>query len=183
MLPFDVMRLRSTCLAMEQIFTVSAIQMPNILDQAQPAHFANTGYSHAKSHRQDWTTIDVNNLCTSDCVASLDSWGSNVEAVCADETTIQAGVIVQAKALPMTFTYNAGLVCMQDSASNWCFMESQSWQGSDYIRYDPTMCFSDGDDNSTIAAECADDDFDLDTITANMSAMTNLYDSNLVRGS
>lgn len=62
-------------------------------------------------------------------------------------------------------------------------MESQSWQGSDYIRYDATMCFSDGDDNSTIAPECADDDFDLDTITADMAAMNNLYEPNLVRDS
>lgn len=60
-------------------------------------------------------------------------------------------------------------------------MESQAWQGSDYIRYDPTMCFSNGNDNSTIAPECADDDFDVDVITADMGSITNLYDSSLVR--
>jgi hypothetical protein len=123
----------------------------------------------------------VTNLCTSDCVSSLSSWRSNVETVCADETTVQAGVIVKARALPLTFTYNAGLVCMQDSASNWCFLDSQTWQGSDYIRYDPIMCFSNGDDNSTVAPQCADPDFDLDVVTDEMAALTNIYDKELVR--
>ncbi|KAK9418922.1 putative LysM domain-containing protein [Seiridium unicorne] len=126
-----------------------------------------------------WTTDDLNTLCTSDCVSSLSSWTSNVENVCADETTVQAGVIVQAKSLPLTFKYNAGLVCMRDSASNWCFLESQTWQGSDYIRYDPTMCFSNGDDNSTIAPECTDPDFDLNVVTDQMQAMTNIYKKDL----
>lgn len=126
-----------------------------------------------------WTTSDVNYLCTADCVASLDSWQSNVETVCADETTVQAGVIVQAKALPLQFTYNAGLVCMKDSASNWCFLESQTWQGSDYIRWDPAMCYSNGNDNSTVAPQCSDPDFDVDTITSEMSALTNIYDEDL----
>ncbi|TEY84112.1 hypothetical protein BOTCAL_0021g00350 [Botryotinia calthae] len=110
-----------------------------------------------------WTTTDVTNLCTPDCVSSLSSWGSNVDLVCADETTVQAGVIVKARALPLTFTYNAGL----------------TWQGSDYIRYDPIMCFSDGDDNSTVAPQCADLDFDLDVITDEMAALTNIYNKEL----
>lgn len=126
-----------------------------------------------------WTTSDVNILCTSDCVSSLSSWQSNVETVCGDQTTIQAGVIVLATALPLSFTYNAGLVCLQDSASNWCFLDSQTWQGSDYIRYDPAMCFSNGDDNSTVALQCADPDFDVNDITSDMAAMTNIYDPEL----
>jgi hypothetical protein len=66
----------------------------------------------------DWTAADVDNLCTPACVSSLSSWTSNVDSVCADETTIQGGVIVKARALPLSFTYNADLVCMKDSASN-----------------------------------------------------------------
>lgn len=124
--------------------------------------------------------MDVGNLCTSDCVSSLNYWQSNIEAVCGDETTQQAGVIVQTKALALTFTYNTGLVCQKDSASRWCFLESQKWQGSDYIRYDPVMCFSDGDDNRTVAPECADPDFDTDIITNDMMAMTTMYDKSLV---
>jgi hypothetical protein len=83
--------------------------------------------------------------------------------------------------LPLTFTYNADLVCTQDSASNWCFVDSQEWQGSDYIRYDPVMCFANGDDNSTVAPECDDPDFDVDIITDEMAALTNIYDGELVR--
>lgn len=87
---------------------------------------------------------------------------------------------MQTKALALTFTYNTGLVCQKDSASRWCFLESQKWQGSDYIRYDPVMCFGDGDDNRTVAPQCADPEFDMDIITNDMMAMTNMYDRNLV---
>lgn len=130
---------------------------------------------------QDWTVPEVENLCTKDCVSSLDSWRSNVDKVCDEETTIQAGVIVKARALPLTFTYNADLVCTQDTESNWCFVDSQKWQGSDYIRYDPVMCFPNGDDNTTMAPECEDPDFDVDIISDEMAALTNLYGGDLVR--
>ncbi|KGO42419.1 hypothetical protein PEX1_056720 [Penicillium expansum] len=126
-----------------------------------------------------WTTTDVNNLCTTDCVSSLSSWKDNVATVCAEETTIQGNVVVKARALPLTFTYNSDLVCMQDSSSNWCFLDSQTWQGSDYIRWDPTMCFTNGDDNSTVALQCADPDFDIGDISDDMAALTNLYDKEL----
>ncbi|EFR01175.1 agglutinin isolectin 1 [Nannizzia gypsea CBS 118893] len=79
----------------------------------------------------------------------------------------------------MAFTYNADLVCMKDSASNWCFVESQTWQGSDYIRWDPTMCYSDGDDQSSVPAQCTDPDFDIGAVTDDMSALTMIYDKEL----
>lgn len=88
--------------------------------------------------------------------------------------------MVKARALPLPFTYNSDLVCMKDSSSNWCFVESQTWQGSDYIRWDPTMCFPDGDDNSTVASQCNDPDFDVDNISDEMSALTNIYSEKLV---
>ena len=43
------------------------------------------------------------------------------------------------------------------------------------------MCFSNGDDNSTVAPQCADPDFDVNDITSDMAAMTNIYDPELVR--
>lgn len=122
----------------------------------------------------------MDKLCTPACVSSLNSWKSNVDSVSAEQTTIQGGVIVKARALPLTFTYNANLVCMKDKDANWCFPESQTWQGSDYIRWDPTMCFSDGDDDSVIAAQCADPNFDIGAITDDMAALTNIYDRELV---
>lgn len=134
----------------------------------------------AKLTNKVWMTAELENLCTSDCVSSLSSWKDNVATVCAEETTIQGNVVVKARALPLTFTYNSDLVCMKDSSSNWCFLESQTWQGSDYIRYDPTMCFTDGDDNSTVAPQCDDPDFDIGDISDDMSALTNIYDKELV---
>ncbi|KAJ6004708.1 hypothetical protein N7540_013077 [Penicillium herquei] len=124
-------------------------------------------------------TSTIENFCTTDCVSSLSSWKDHVETVCAEETTVQGGVVVKARALPLTFTYNSDLVCMKDSSSNWCFPESQTWQGSDYIRWDPTMCFPDGNDNSTVASQCDDPDFDIGDISDEMSALTNIYDEEL----
>ncbi|RYP41199.1 hypothetical protein DL767_001203 [Monosporascus sp. MG133] len=127
-----------------------------------------------------WTPTDVTQLCSFACTESLGAWERTVNTVCAEETTIQNGVIVKARALPLTFTYNAGLVCTRDqAASRWCFLDSQTWQGSDYIRWDPDMCFSDGDDNSTVAPECADPGFDVDEVDDDMSAIRNLYDRDL----
>lgn len=93
---------------------------------------------------------------------SLSAWESRVDLVCGDKTTIQSGIVVKARALPLTFTYNVDLVWTRDAESSWCFVESQTWRGSDYIRSEPTMCFSDGDDNSTVAPQCSDPGFDLD---------------------
>lgn len=113
---------------------------------------------------------------------SLSAWESRVDSVCSDETTIQGGIVVKARALPLTFTYNADLVCTRDKESAWCFVDSQTWQGSDYIRYDPIMCSSNGDDNSTVAPQCEDPDFDMDEIDSDMAAIRNLYGKDLVRG-
>ncbi len=88
--------------------------------------------------------------------------------------------MVKARALPLTFTYNSDLVCMKDSSSNWCFLESQIWQGSDYIRWDPEMCFPDGNDTSTVASQYDDPDFDVSDISSEMAALTNIYDKELV---
>jgi hypothetical protein len=42
------------------------------------------------------------------------------------------------------------------------------------------MCFTNGDDNSTVAPQCADLDFDISAISDDMSALTNIYDKELV---
>lgn len=57
---------------------------------------------------------NITTLCQSNCENSLNTWLSNVETVCADDTVIQSGVEVQAKALVLQFTYNYGLACLQD---------------------------------------------------------------------
>uniref|UniRef100_A0A093V8Z9 LysM and putative peptidoglycan-binding domain-containing protein 2 n=1 Tax=Talaromyces marneffei PM1 TaxID=1077442 RepID=A0A093V8Z9_TALMA len=109
------------------------------------------------------------------CLNSLTNWSESVEQACQGQTVLQSGVIVEAKALSLSFTHNADIACLQDSQDNWCFFESQTWQGSDYIRYDPAMCWND-EDNPTI---CDDPDFDISSLTEDMMAITNLYNTSL----
>ncbi|KAJ6018171.1 hypothetical protein N7451_001550 [Penicillium sp. IBT 35674x] len=116
---------------------------------------------------------NITTLCTTTCQDSLQTWGSEVETACAGQTVLQSGVIVEAKALSLSLTYNAQIACLQDSQSNWCFFDSQDWQGSYYIRYDATMC----SDESDMPAICNETDFDISSMTAEMQEMTNLYNS------
>jgi hypothetical protein len=44
------------------------------------------------------------------------------------------------------------------------------------------MCMSDGNDISTVAPQCSDEDFDVNNITDDMQAMVNFYDPSLVSG-
>ncbi|ETS77354.1 hypothetical protein PFICI_11228 [Pestalotiopsis fici W106-1] len=122
-----------------------------------------------------WYMDNLTRLCTADCQASLHSWGNSVESACYGQTIWQSGAQVQAKALTHSFTHNADIACMKDSHSNWCFFESQSWQGSDYIRWDPLLCA----DLEDLPPQCNDSTFDPDEISPDMSALTNLYDSKL----
>ncbi|KAM0699779.1 hypothetical protein Q7P36_000415 [Cladosporium allicinum] len=123
----------------------------------------------------NWYMDNITALCTTTCQDSFKAWGSDVEQACAGEKVVQGGVIVEAKALSLSLTYNAQIACLQDSEFNWCFFDSQSWQGSDYIRYDSLMCA----DESDMPDICNDEDFDIQSITADMQAMTNLYNSSM----
>lgn len=46
-----------------------------------------------------WTITEVDNLCTTECVAFLSSWKDNVASVCAEVTMIQGNVVVKVKAV------------------------------------------------------------------------------------
>ncbi|KAJ2988999.1 hypothetical protein NUW58_g3691 [Xylaria curta] len=122
-----------------------------------------------------WYQDNLTTLCDPGCQASMKSWGSQVETACGDQTVYQSGVEVQAKALSLSFTYNSDVACARDSDNNWCFMESQEWQGSDYIRWDPGMCFA----FDEIPDRCSDPEFDIDEISGSMASLTNVYDSSL----
>ncbi|KAJ5853015.1 hypothetical protein N7534_005558 [Penicillium rubens] len=123
----------------------------------------------------NWYMDNITALCTTTCHDSFKAWGSDVEQACAGEKVVQGGVIVEAKALSLSLTYNVQIACLQDSKFNWCFFDSQSWQGSDYIRYDSLMCA----DESDMPDICNDEDFDIQSITADMQAMTNLYNPSM----
>lgn len=65
------------------------------------------------------------------------------------------------------------------SQQRYCFYESQSWEGSDYIRWDPFAC--ENADPSDNPSECSDPEFSTSQISSDMMAITNLYSRNLVR--
>ncbi len=56
---------------------------------------------------------NITRLCTSDCQRSLKDWLTRVERYCAGQTTSEGGVTVEAKALVLSFTYNAETACLQ----------------------------------------------------------------------
>ncbi|KAI0419484.1 carbohydrate-binding module family 18 protein [Xylaria grammica] len=122
-----------------------------------------------------WYMDNLTMLCDSGCQASMQVWGSSVESACGQETVYLGGLEIQAKALALSFTFNSKIACSKSSDGKWCFFDSQEWQGSDYIRYDPGMCFA----YDEIPDQCNDPSFDLDEITADMSSLTNIYDSSL----
>ncbi|KAF4634252.1 hypothetical protein G7Y89_g3857 [Cudoniella acicularis] len=122
-----------------------------------------------------WYKENITSLCTSTCQSSLESWKGKVSSACAKDTIVQSGVEVQAKAMVFQITYNFDLACLQDSKNNWCLFESQNWVGSNYIRWEPTMCF---ETNSTVP-QCNDPTFDISHISDDMSSITNLYNKTL----
>ncbi|KAF3055548.1 hypothetical protein GL218_07223 [Daldinia childiae] len=121
-----------------------------------------------------WYLENLTSLCSPSCSKSLQTWLSQVESSCASDEINQSGILVQAKTVALQYTYYYSLACLQDSSGKWCFYESQNWVGSDYIRYDPDMCWQDP------APElCNDPDFSIDQIDAAMEAVPNLYNKTL----
>lgn len=57
---------------------------------------------------------NITTLCTTTCQTSLQAWGSSVETACAGQTVVEQGVVVEAKALSLSLTYNAEIACLQD---------------------------------------------------------------------
>jgi hypothetical protein len=118
---------------------------------------------------------NITTFCTNDCDTSLTSWLSTVESECANDTVTQSSIVVEAKTIPLQYTYAYSAACLQDSSENWCFFESQDWAGSDYIRYDVDMCFQ-----ADPPEICSNQSFTTAQIDPDMEAMVNLYDPTLV---
>lgn len=59
-------------------------------------------------------------------------------------------------------------------SKNWCFIESQSWVGSDYVRYHEDMCLV--NDPPEI---CYDPNFDVEAIDPTLQSIIGLYDPSL----
>ncbi|OJD29410.1 chitin-type 1 [Diplodia corticola] len=124
-----------------------------------------------------WSQENVTTMCTADCSTSLEKWLSAVESDCSGQQVAHNGLVLDPKYMPLRYIGGYQLACLQDTAENWCFFESQSWVGSDYIRWDPAACYQ--EDETNIPAECSDPDFSTADMTSDMMAVTNLYDKEL----
>ncbi|RAK98437.1 carbohydrate-binding module family 18 protein [Aspergillus ibericus CBS 121593] len=126
-----------------------------------------------------WTTQNLTNLCTSECQASLTAWLSAVDTQCEGETMISTGgVMTLAKLTPTMWKDGYDLVCLQSSSSDWCFLQSQTWQGADYIRYSPEAC--DNADEADNPEHCYDPTWTPQNFTAEMKMITNMYNQSTV---
>lgn len=113
-------------------------------------------------------------LFTASCSNSMNSWLESVESACALDQINQGGSLVQAKMMPLLYTYQYSLVCLEDSSGNMCLLESQTWTGSDFERYSEDLCWQDDP-----PAICNDTDFSIAQIDPSMMAVPNLYDTEL----
>ncbi|KAF2472769.1 uncharacterized protein BDR25DRAFT_220067, partial [Lindgomyces ingoldianus] len=134
-----------------------------------------TAHMSAKGMDENyWYKENITKLCTSQCSTSVNAWLKSVESDCATDTITQGGMVVQAKTVPLQYTHAYNVACLQNSAKEWCFLESQTWSGSDYVRYHPAMCLQDQPPEL-----CNDPDFDIDQINPSLQTITGLYSSSL----
>jgi hypothetical protein len=56
-------------------------------------------------------------------------------------------------------------------ANDWCFLNSQTWVGTDYIRYDEALCAVDSSPEI-----CDDVDFDVEALDPSLQSVIGLYD-------
>lgn len=68
---------------------------------------------------KDWYQENLTALCTPSCSASLNSWLAKVESACASDEINQSGILVQAKIVPLQYTYYYSVACLQDSYANF----------------------------------------------------------------
>jgi hypothetical protein len=62
-----------------------------------------------------WYREDITKLCTAQCRTSMSNWLSLVEIGCATDTVTQAGIVVEAKAIALQYTYAFDLACLRSS--------------------------------------------------------------------
>jgi hypothetical protein len=63
------------------------------------------------------------------------TWLSAVEANCGSEGMTFGETVVDPRFVPYVFIENYDVACLQDSSDNWCYLESETWQGSNYITW------------------------------------------------
>jgi hypothetical protein len=61
-----------------------------------------------------WYPENITALCTASCNTGLNAWLSAVQTSCASDTVTQAGMVVQAKTIPLQYTYGYGMACLKN---------------------------------------------------------------------
>ncbi|RDW92669.1 hypothetical protein BP5796_02063 [Coleophoma crateriformis] len=102
------------------------------------------------------------------------TWLSAVESECGSDSMVFGDTVVDPRFVPYVFIENYDVACLQDSSDNWCYLESETWQGSDYITWNADTCYS---DNPPV--ECQDSTWTPANVSASMSSVVNLYNSSL----
>lgn len=68
------------------------------------------------------------------------TWLSAVETECDSEGMIFGDKVVDPRFVPYVYIENYNLACLlQDSADNWCYLESETSQGSDFITWESSQ--------------------------------------------
>lgn len=115
-----------------------------------------------------WQESDVVTLCTPRCINAAGLWKTNVESACASDWLRHGERYVPADTLSDRISEGLNMACMQDSAKQWCLIESYEWTGSDVIQID---CEAFPEDPWCLNRA----DF-----SANQSRMSTLYDDELL---
>jgi hypothetical protein len=115
-----------------------------------------------------WTSDNTSQLCTTGCLDSSRQWKEDVAEVCEGEFLRAGDRLVEADTLSTRFVEGLEIACLQSSSSEWCFVESQEWVGSDVVRPD---CSANPADPWCINPA---------NVSAENSRMANLYDDDLL---
>lgn len=97
---------------------------------------------------------------------------------CGTQTIQIEGSLVQAHSLPLMYAHGYDIACLTSDSGDFCMLERQDWQGQEAISYDADYCSY--PDASSNMPECADPDFDLQTITSANTSMSSVYPLDLV---
>ncbi|KAL2754187.1 carbohydrate-binding module family 18 protein [Sodiomyces alcalophilus JCM 7366] len=125
-----------------------------------------------------WHVSNMTEGCTASCENDIDQWVSDVQAECSGAEMREMGNIIRPWSLPLIYQHKYQLGCMRGSASEWCWLDSLGWQGSDIIQYDEDLCITgDPDFDADI---CFDEGFNQFAVEANDVRLTNLYEEELL---
>ncbi|GKT93655.1 hypothetical protein Ct61P_11505 [Colletotrichum tofieldiae] len=88
------------------------------------------------------------------------------------------GNIIRPWSLPLIYQHKYQLGCMRGSASEWCWLESLKWQGSEIRQYDEDLCAT--GDPEFDADVCFEEGFNQYAIEADDVRLSNLYEKDLL---